>query len=90
MGAKGKLVFEALKASGDAKALSVQRARVLGGWLVVAYLEAALTFKSASVTFYPDPEHKWDGASLPEDTTEAEEVEETDNRLFGSRRGRRL
>ena len=34
----------------------VLRAKVPGGWLVRVDL---------SVTFYPDPEHKWDGSSLP-------------------------
>jgi hypothetical protein len=32
------------------------RAKVPGGWLVTV---------SSSVTFYPDPDHVWDGASLP-------------------------
>jgi hypothetical protein len=32
------------------------RAKVPGGWLVTVY---------SSVAFYPDPDHAWDGASLP-------------------------
>lgn len=40
--------------------LKTRRTKVPGGWLV------ALTGASvSSVTFYPDPEHQWDGASLP-------------------------
>jgi hypothetical protein len=45
------LRFERLDAGGYA----VARAKVPGGWLVAS---------GASVTFYPDPEHGWDGASL--------------------------
>jgi hypothetical protein len=38
---------------------TVYRAKVPGGWLVVfeGYCERSLTF-------YPDPNHKWDGKSL--------------------------
>ena len=35
---------------------SIGRAKVPGGWLVVA--------GGSSVTFYPDPNHAWDGTSL--------------------------
>jgi len=34
---------------------AVLRSKVPGGWLIAA---------DASVTFYPDPQHRWDGASL--------------------------
>ncbi len=34
---------------------STYRAKVLGGWLVTA---------GDGLTFYPDPEHKWDGSTL--------------------------
>jgi hypothetical protein len=44
--------------------LSVQQTRVSGGWLVVSYLMATLSFKTASMIFFPDPEHTWDGTSL--------------------------
>ncbi|MFY9727997.1 MAG: hypothetical protein WB579_00250 [Bryobacteraceae bacterium] len=51
-GAKeAKLKFERLDAGGYAAA----RAKVPGGWLVTC---------GTGVTFYPDPNHKWDGASL--------------------------
>ena len=46
------LKFEALSAG----AYSIARARVPGGWLVVA--------DGASVAFYPDPNHAWYGTSL--------------------------
>jgi hypothetical protein len=34
----------------------VYRLKVVGGWLI---------HLGGGVTFYPDPEHKWDGNSLP-------------------------
>ena len=37
--------------------MGMRRAKVPGGWLVVV--------TGAGVTFYPDPEHQWDGTSLP-------------------------
>lgn len=36
------------------------RAKVPGGWFV-----QAATGVAASAFFYPDPEHTWDGSSLP-------------------------
>jgi hypothetical protein len=35
------------------------RAKVPGGWLVV------VIHNTSGLTFYPDPEHLWDGNSLP-------------------------
>jgi hypothetical protein len=35
------------------------RAKVPGGWLVIATNK-----QGAGVTFYPDPDHTWDGNSL--------------------------
>jgi hypothetical protein len=46
-----KLKFEPLHAG----AYSVARAKVPGGWLVVL---------GTGVTFYPDPEHTWNGESI--------------------------
>ena len=34
----------------------IHRAKIIGGWLV---------FISGGISFVPDPEHKWDGGSLP-------------------------
>jgi hypothetical protein len=48
---EAKLKFERLDAGGYAAA----RAKVPGGWLVAC---------GTGVTFYPDPEHKWDGSSV--------------------------
>ena len=39
---------------------SLLRAKVPGGWLLI------LNWGSGTgLTFYPDPNHKWDGKSLP-------------------------
>ena len=39
---------------------SIFRAKVPGGWLVQVYQP-----DGCGITFYPDPEHEWDGGSLP-------------------------
>ena len=49
--AEARLKFEKLDAGGYA----VARAKVPGGWLLVC---------GTGVTFYPDPGHEWDGASV--------------------------
>jgi len=36
------------------------RAKAPGGWLVLCK-----AFNEESITFYPDPDHVWDGNSLP-------------------------
>jgi len=41
---------------------TVFRSAVPGGWMVVAYISGVNT---PSLTFYPDADHRWDGASLP-------------------------
>ena len=40
--------------------MDVYRAKVPGGWLVLFK-----GFDNAGLTFYPDPNHAWDGNSLP-------------------------
>ena len=40
---------------------SLSRAKIPGGWL----LYATTPGDAASIVFVPDPEHQWDGASLP-------------------------
>ena len=37
---------------------NVYRAKVSGGWLVL------VADNATGLTFYPDPEHNWDGGSL--------------------------
>ena len=39
------------------------RLKVPGGWLVIIKLSHGAFV--LSVTFYPDPEHQWDGKALP-------------------------
>ena len=43
--------------------LTVLRFSVPGGWLVYAYNGY---HKHGGLTFYPDPEHRWDGGSSPQ------------------------
>jgi hypothetical protein len=38
---------------------SVYRTKVSGGWLVL------VMHNTSGLTYFPDPEHKWDGTSLP-------------------------
>ena len=53
------LVWEKLNTSGTGflNMLQTWRAKVPGGWLVAAI--------ETGMTFYPDPQHLWDGSSLP-------------------------
>jgi len=52
-----KLKFEKLDV--DALSARVSRARIPGGWLLIA-----TSSSGGGVTFYPDPQHKWDGGSV--------------------------
>jgi hypothetical protein len=47
------IVFTAL----NARPHTVARAKVPGGWLVL--------IDGSAATYYPDPEHTWDGTTLP-------------------------
>ncbi len=60
--------WEQLRTSRTTGGLSfhVYRARVPRGWFVYVHLDPDC---GGGVTFYPDPEHKWDGKSLPEGAT---------------------
>jgi hypothetical protein len=40
---------------------SLSRAKIPGGWLVYGTTSGG----AAMIVFVPDPEHQWDGASLP-------------------------
>jgi hypothetical protein len=40
----------------------IARSKIPGGWLVSA---AGITTQAVTITFVPDPEHQWDGNSLP-------------------------
>jgi hypothetical protein len=56
--------LEELNASyeGTQPAKYVYRARVPGGWLIFTYPEMKGLY---GVTFYPDPNHAWDGGTQP-------------------------
>ncbi|MGO9895510.1 MAG: hypothetical protein ACLPX8_15025 [Bryobacteraceae bacterium] len=47
------IVFTSL----SARPHTVSRAKVPGGWLIL--------INGSAATFYPDPEHAWDGTTLP-------------------------
>ena len=51
------LKWENLKSS--SKYIFVARAKVPGGWLITVSCP-----EGAGLTFYPDPNHEWDGSSL--------------------------
>jgi hypothetical protein len=55
-----KLKFEKLDV--DSQGTRVNRAKIPGGWLLVV-----MSNSGGGVTFYPDPEHKWDGGSVADD-----------------------
>ncbi|HEX6369078.1 MAG TPA: hypothetical protein VF006_09095 [Longimicrobium sp.] len=47
-------------AQGEKESVETYRARVPGGWFV-----RIVFYSSGALTFYPDPDHRWDGSSLP-------------------------
>ena len=57
------LNFAPIRQGGRPFFTEFSRAKVPGGWLVAA---VGTTDRACqSVVFYPDPDHKWDGNSLP-------------------------
>jgi hypothetical protein len=56
------LTFESIEAQSKFPGLNISRAKVPGGWLVMAVSVTIPTF--GSVTFVPDVDHTWDGSSL--------------------------
>jgi hypothetical protein len=56
-----KLSVEGKKPSRFLSTAKGYRAKVPGGWLV--YLADR---EGVGLTFYPDPDHKWDGGTLPQ------------------------
>src|SRR5262249_50975001 len=55
-----KLKFE--KPEVDGLFGNVKRAKIPGGWLLIA-----MSNTGGGVTFYPDPEYKWNGGSVADD-----------------------
>jgi hypothetical protein len=51
--------WEQIGTSVDSGIVCMWRATVPGGWLVI------VTWGETALTFYPDPNHEWDGSSLP-------------------------
>lgn len=54
--AEKQVTFEKIGIDSIAKK-DIMRAKVPGGWLVI--------YDKANITFYVDPDHKWDGSALP-------------------------
>jgi hypothetical protein len=54
-----KLKFEKLDVDSTVSA-RVSRAKIPGGWLLIVTSNSG-----GGLTFYSDPQHKWDGNSLP-------------------------
>jgi hypothetical protein len=62
-----KLNWERLTTS-DEICAHVLRSKVPGGWLVYVFNvneDRNVAYAHGGLTFYPDPKHKWNGASLP-------------------------
>lgn len=58
-----EIVWEELQSSRSESGIfkmdwKVHRTKVPGGWLVL------VIHNTSGLTFYPDPEHKWEGGSL--------------------------
>ena len=45
---------------GDDTSKQLWRAKIPGGWLIKHYSE-----DNSSIAFVPDPQHGWDGTSIP-------------------------
>ena len=52
--------FERLKAVG-APYQAIYRSKVPGGWLMGSFGNSG----TMALSFYPDPDHRWDGNSIP-------------------------
>jgi hypothetical protein len=61
-----KLKFEKVDVAGSTLSLRLSRAKIPGGWLLIA-----MTNSGGGLTFYSDPQHKWDGSSLPGEDAKA-------------------
>jgi len=60
-----KVNFEKLDVGGGLS-LRLSRAKIPGGWLVIA-----ISNSGGGFTFYSDPQHKWDGNSLADEVAKA-------------------
>ena len=64
-----KLKFEKLDVGGALSA-RVSRAKIPGGWLLLVTSNSG-----GGLTFYSDPQHKWDGNSLTDEPAKATRAE---------------
>ncbi len=63
------LEFEQLNPFGTPRERGLYRAKVPGGWLILLSDksdDAARAWGMGALTFIPDPEHEWEGGSLPD------------------------
>lgn len=54
-----KIMWEKIDCEGWGAKIEFYRTKVLDGWLVWT------GYTNGGLAFYPDPDHKWDGNSLP-------------------------
>ncbi len=59
-----RLRFETVILQDSGIVTGIERAKVKGGWLVVAKGFGGAQPAGSVITFYPDPNHEWDGGSL--------------------------
>ncbi len=57
------LAFKDISSSGRPFFTQFSRSKVPGGWLIAAI--STTNRECHGLTFYPDPDHTWDGSSLP-------------------------
>lgn len=57
---KPKVIWTDVETNFNTRGLD--RAKVPGGWLLIM---TDFDSEAMTMTFYPDPDHKWDGSSLP-------------------------
>jgi hypothetical protein len=78
-----KLDFTPLKVPAHPD-LRFERAKVAGGWmLLVSRRTDTGETEVEGFTFYPDPNHKWDGGSMEEKAEIRQSREEAPRRIFG-------
>ena len=56
------LKFEKLDVGKTLSSARVSRAKIPGGWLLIVTSNSG-----GGLTFYSDPQHKWDGSSLADE-----------------------
>jgi hypothetical protein len=59
------LKWEHVGGEGLAFVIHIYRTKVPGGWLIYSCSVVKQERTDQRITFYPDPNHEWDGNSLP-------------------------